>query len=40
MKDVFDATFSKIIVDYKKVIKDWKDWKENRLIQNITEKTK
>ena len=41
MKDVFDANdFSKIIVDYKKVIKDWKDWRETRLIQNITEKTK
>ena len=31
MKDVFDANdFSKIIVDYKKVIKDWKDWRENK----------
>ena len=31
MKDVFDANdFSKIIVDYKKVIKDFSDWKDNK----------
>ena len=31
MKDVFDANdFSKIIVNYKKVIKDFSDWKDNK----------